>query len=205
MSWQGFCGFRPRVRFAVRGVFAEPRSSHGGRAGPGKSAARRWRELFSHALSPEGRPIMTRHKFAIGQAVDFARRLPSVSTPTGPYEIVSVVPTDEANSPSYRIKSQAEPFARAVRETDLVAISLAAPANKQPRLCGPTPCPDGRLGRCDPGDGPRVLHPLERPNQAPDLTCPKRRAPPAPRETTRAAAFPRPTASDEHKRGSATV
>ncbi len=53
-----------------------------------------------------------------------------MSTPTGPYEIVSVAPSDEADSPSYRVKSQAEPFARAVRETDLVAVSLAAPSEQ---------------------------------------------------------------------------
>jgi hypothetical protein len=40
---------------------------------------------------------------------------------------MSVAPTDEADSASYRIKSQAEPFARAVSETGLVAITSAAP------------------------------------------------------------------------------
>jgi hypothetical protein len=75
----------------------------------------------------EIRPTMTDHKFAIGQAVDFARGLQSVSRPSGPYEIVSVLPGDGADSASYRVKSQAEPFSRAVRETDLVAIALAAP------------------------------------------------------------------------------
>jgi hypothetical protein len=89
---------------------------------------------------------MIRHKFAIGQAVDFARRLPSMSGPTGPYEIVSVLPTDEADSASYRVKSQAEPFARAVRETDLVAIALAAP-NEQ---AAPTHWADPVPGRRSP-------------------------------------------------------
>ena len=105
---------------------------------------------------------MTCHKFAIGQAVDFARRLPSISRPTGPYEVVSVVPTDEADSPSYRVKSQAEPFARAVRETDLVAISLAAPSEQAAAdSVGRPRVRTSRLGRCDPGDGPRgiSLHP----------------------------------------------
>ena len=74
---------------------------------------------------PERRPIMTHPKFAIGQAVDFARGLQSISRPSGPYEVVSVLPTDEADSASYRVKSQAEPFSRAVRETDLVAVGLA--------------------------------------------------------------------------------
>jgi hypothetical protein len=77
---------------------------------------------------------MTRHKFAIGQAVDFARRLPSISTPTGPYEVVSVLPADEADSLTYRVKSRAEPFARAVRETDLVAVGLAPSQQTAPTL-----------------------------------------------------------------------
>jgi hypothetical protein len=77
---------------------------------------------------------MTRPKFEIGQTVDFARRLPSSSTPSGPYEVMSVLPTDEADSPAYRVKSQAEPFARAARETDLVAISLAPSQQETPAL-----------------------------------------------------------------------
>ena len=77
---------------------------------------------------------MTRHKFAIGQAVDFARRLPSIPRPTGPYEVMSVLPADDADSPTYRVKSQAEPFARAVRETDLVAVGLAPGEQSAPAL-----------------------------------------------------------------------
>jgi hypothetical protein len=68
---------------------------------------------------------MTRHKFAIGQAVDFDRMLPAMSRPSGPYEVVGVLPVDEANSPTYRVKSKAEPFARTAREIDLVAVRLA--------------------------------------------------------------------------------
>jgi hypothetical protein len=67
---------------------------------------------------------MTLHKFVIGQAVDFNSRLPSMSRPTGPFEVVRVLPVDEANSPTYRVKSEAEPFARAARECDLVAVGL---------------------------------------------------------------------------------
>ena len=47
-----------------------------------------------------------------------------MSRPSGPYEVVSVLPVDEANSPTYRVKSKAEPFARAAKEIDLVAIGL---------------------------------------------------------------------------------
>ena len=68
---------------------------------------------------------MTLHKFLIGQTVDFDRKLPSMSRPMrGPFEVVSVLPVDEANSPTYRVKSKTEPFARAARESDLVAIGL---------------------------------------------------------------------------------
>ena len=83
---------------------------------------------------------MTRHKFAIGQAVDFARSLPSISSPTGPYEIVSLSPTDAADSPAYRVKSQAEPFARSARENDLVAIGLA-PSEQAPLAHWADPMP----------------------------------------------------------------
>jgi hypothetical protein len=72
---------------------------------------------------------MTPHKFVIGQAVDFDRRFPSMSRPTGPFEVVSALPIGEDNSPTYRVKSNAEPFARVAREADLVAIGL--PPSKQ--------------------------------------------------------------------------
>ena len=75
---------------------------------------------------------MSLHKFVIGQAVDFDRRLTSISRPTGPYEVVSVLPPDEANSPTYRVKSQTEPFARAAREIDLVAVGLAPSEHASP-------------------------------------------------------------------------
>jgi hypothetical protein len=67
---------------------------------------------------------MTLHKFVIGQAVDFDRMLPSMSRPKGPFEIVSVLSVDDANSPTYRIKSKAELFSRAAKEIDLVAVDL---------------------------------------------------------------------------------
>ena len=67
---------------------------------------------------------MTLHKFAIGQAVDFDKMLPSISRPKGPFEIVSVLPVEGGNSPTYRVKSQTELFSRAVKEADLVAVDL---------------------------------------------------------------------------------
>jgi hypothetical protein len=73
---------------------------------------------------------MTLHKFVIGQAVDFNRKLRSVSE--GPYEVVSVLPVDGADSPTYRVKSKVEPFARAAKETDLVAVGLAPSEQSAP-------------------------------------------------------------------------
>jgi hypothetical protein len=77
---------------------------------------------------------MTRHKFTIGQTVDFARRVQSISRPTGPYEVVGVLPADEADFPTYRVKSQAEPFARSAKETDLIAVGLALNEQAAPGL-----------------------------------------------------------------------
>jgi hypothetical protein len=65
---------------------------------------------------------MTLPKFAIGQTVDFNTKPPWMSG--GPYEVVSVLPLDDGDSPTYRVKSKAEPFARAAKETDLVALGL---------------------------------------------------------------------------------
>jgi hypothetical protein len=62
------------------------------------------------------------HKFVVGQAVDFNKRHPRMSG--GPYEVVRVLPADKDDSPTYRVKSQAEPFARSAKEADLVAIGL---------------------------------------------------------------------------------
>jgi hypothetical protein len=66
---------------------------------------------------------MILHKFAIGQAVDFDGKL-SMSRPQGPFEIVSVLPVEDATSLTYRVKSQAEPFSRAAKESDLIAVEM---------------------------------------------------------------------------------
>lgn len=73
---------------------------------------------------------MTLHKFVIGQTVDFNRKLRWTSG--GPYEVVSVLPVDGADSPTYRVKSKTEPFARAAKETDLVAVGLAPSEESAP-------------------------------------------------------------------------
>ena len=91
---------------------------------------------------------MTLHKFMIGQVVDFDSKLPSISRPPGPFELVSVLPTGEDNSSSYRVKSKAEPFTRVARETDLVAVGL--PPSKQ----------TGAASWADPGSSRWVSRPL---------------------------------------------
>jgi hypothetical protein len=67
---------------------------------------------------------MAPHKFTIGQMVEFDGSTPSILRPKGPYEVVSVLPPDGSNSPTYRVKSEAELFVRAAREFDLVAVRL---------------------------------------------------------------------------------
>jgi len=89
---------------------------------------------------------MTLHKFVIGQAVDFDRRFPSMSRPTGPFEVVSALPIGEDNSPTYRVKSNAEPFAR-VAGKPISSPSACRRANKRRRY-GPIFCLN-RLGRSD--------------------------------------------------------
>ena len=54
----------------------------------------------------------------------------------GPYEVVSVLPVDERDSPTYRVKSKAEPFARAAKESDLVAGRLAVEQTTSARAVG---------------------------------------------------------------------
>jgi hypothetical protein len=69
-------------------------------------------------------------KFVVGQAVDFNKRYPWMCG--GPYEIVRVLPADEDDSPTYRVKSQAEPFARSAKEADLVAVGSATVGEPAP-------------------------------------------------------------------------
>lgn len=91
---------------------------------------------------------MTRHKFAIGQAVDFDGRVKSISKSSGPYEVIGVLPVDEANFPTYRVKSKAEPFSRTAREIDLVAVGSAP--SKQAAAAALWPEADPVPGRQSP-------------------------------------------------------
>jgi hypothetical protein len=64
---------------------------------------------------------MAQHKFAIGQLVDFDTRMAPMPKPNGPYEIIRVLPSDDATSRAYRIKSKAEAFERSAKEYEIVA------------------------------------------------------------------------------------
>lgn len=84
---------------------------------------------------------MSGPKFAIGQLVDFERTT-LTSRARGPYEVMRVLPGDESNSRTYRIKSKVEPFERVAREYDLVAVGAPPsvrhaapwlPAAREPR------------------------------------------------------------------------
>src|SRR5205807_9109878 len=78
---------------------------------------------FDSRRTQDRRSVMALYKFVVGQTVGFNNKLPWMSG--GPYEVVSVLPVDDGDSPTYRIKSKAEPFAHAAKETDLVAVGSA--------------------------------------------------------------------------------
>lgn len=65
---------------------------------------------------------MTRHKFEIGQIVDFDSKITPATRPAGPFEVVRVLPAENAQSRTYRIKSKSEPFERSAKEYEIVAV-----------------------------------------------------------------------------------
>jgi len=66
---------------------------------------------------------MTATKFAIGELVDFEAGNTTTRKPTGPYEVVRILPKEDGGWRSYRIKSAAEPFERIAKEYDIVAVA----------------------------------------------------------------------------------
>ena len=68
---------------------------------------------------------MTRHKFAVGQIVDFDSRLMPMPRPSGPFEVTRVLPAEDIHSQTYRIKSKTEPFERNAKEYEIVAVEFA--------------------------------------------------------------------------------
>jgi hypothetical protein len=64
---------------------------------------------------------MARHKFKVGQLVNFAPSRAGVATSGRQYEILRLLPADSHDSgePQYRVKSKSETFERVARESEL--------------------------------------------------------------------------------------
>jgi len=67
---------------------------------------------------------MPRHKFKIGQTVDFRPGRVGVPALMTAYKIIKLLPLDGSDL-MYRIKSAGETFERVAKERELVARSLA--------------------------------------------------------------------------------
>jgi len=61
---------------------------------------------------------MARHRFKVGQLVDFSPARPGVPTPGRQYVIVRLLPA-EGGELLYRVKSKAETFERVAKESEL--------------------------------------------------------------------------------------
>jgi hypothetical protein len=61
---------------------------------------------------------MARHKFKVGQLVDFVSPRSGVSTAGRQYEIVRLLPVENGNA-LYRIKCKGESFERVAKESEL--------------------------------------------------------------------------------------
>jgi hypothetical protein len=67
---------------------------------------------------------MPRHKFKVGQAVDFRPGRLDLRAPTGGYKIIKLLPSDGIDL-LYRIKCAGETFERVAKERELAPRSLA--------------------------------------------------------------------------------
>jgi hypothetical protein len=92
--------------------------------GEQKGQDRSW--PFFRVISTARRHVMIGHKFAVGQFVDYDRKLTPSPRPAGPYEVTRVLPTETADTQTYRIKSKAEPFERSAKEYEIVAVEPVA-------------------------------------------------------------------------------
>lgn len=66
---------------------------------------------------------MGRHKFKVGQLVDFAPSRPGVPTSSRRYEVMRLLPA-EGGEYLYRVKSRDETFERMARESELARSAL---------------------------------------------------------------------------------
>ena len=62
---------------------------------------------------------MARHKFNVGEVVDFSQRRLALPTLRGRYEIVRLLPSDGSQF-QYRIKAPSESFERMAQESQLL-------------------------------------------------------------------------------------
>jgi hypothetical protein len=94
---------------------------------------------------------MTRHKYAIGQIVEFNSRVASNSKPVGPFEVVRLLPEEDGQSRTYRVKSKSELFERTAKEYEIVAVD------------SPSPEPGARMAQwlnADPIRRPQAFRPV---------------------------------------------
>jgi hypothetical protein len=61
---------------------------------------------------------MARHKFKVGQVVDFSPARPGLPTSGRQYQIVQALPA-EGGELLYRVKSKSEAFERVAKESEL--------------------------------------------------------------------------------------
>ena len=84
----------------------------------GLCSPRRWVHEAS-GLSPcDMETDMARHKFKVGQLVDFASPRGGAPAAGRQYEIVRLLPVENGDV-LYRIKSKGEPFERVAKESEL--------------------------------------------------------------------------------------
>ena len=69
---------------------------------------------------------MDQQKFAIGQIVEHDARSTPKSRPCGHFMVVRVLPVEEGDPQSYRIKSDREAFERIAKEYEIIAVDLRA-------------------------------------------------------------------------------
>ncbi len=63
---------------------------------------------------------MARHKFSVGQIVDFDANARPKFKASGPYEVTRVFPAEDADTQRYQLKSRTEPFHRTANEYEIV-------------------------------------------------------------------------------------
>jgi hypothetical protein len=100
-------------------------------SGEGKGQGHAWPFFVFNSMRRE---VMASHKFAIGQIVRFDTKVTPLLRPQGPYEVTRVLPAEDAQSQTYRIKSKSEPFERIAKEYEIVAAN--SPVTEREEIFG---------------------------------------------------------------------